>query len=330
MVSVPELDYSTIFVFFIFFLRYGPKSVQTYKINLNKAMDRFQDILPSESMVIWSTALPVANTIRGGFLLPEIEYMTETLRLDIVEANNMASEIVFDHGYDVLDMHYYFRNDINDRAGDGVHWNMTAHRRMTNLHLTHIAQAWGVNISCLSKPSKSIPRNLVHNPNLVGRSSTLQEMPICELRGNRNSYNRRPNNAFGMNNNRGPNNGPVNNNSNMDMRVGRSNRPAFMAQVGNNQFKQGVFWPGPDFCVSVTPVGPPFNPPSNNPAYQWQEFGQNAPSAGPMHGIDAPNARPPPYPSRDQINENQKDSTQVRLRIKKFMPDNNSFNFAYY
>lgn len=29
-------------------------------------------------------------------------------------------------------------------SGDGVHWDMTAHRRITNLILTHIAQAWDV------------------------------------------------------------------------------------------------------------------------------------------------------------------------------------------
>lgn len=29
---------------------------------------------------------------------------------------------------------------------DGIHWNMFAHRRMTNIVLTHVSQAWGLGV----------------------------------------------------------------------------------------------------------------------------------------------------------------------------------------
>lgn len=32
------------------------------------------------------------------------------------------------------------------RAMDGIHWNMFAHRRMTNIVLTHVSQAWGLGV----------------------------------------------------------------------------------------------------------------------------------------------------------------------------------------
>ena len=49
-----------------------------------------------------------------------------------------------EHGYDVLDLHYYFRSQIHHRVKDGVHWNFKAHRRITNFLLTHISEAWAV------------------------------------------------------------------------------------------------------------------------------------------------------------------------------------------
>ena len=49
-----------------------------------------------------------------------------------------------DAGHDVLDFHFYFRHHVNLRAPDGIHWNGKAHRRMSNLLLTHICEAWGI------------------------------------------------------------------------------------------------------------------------------------------------------------------------------------------
>ena len=34
---------------------------------------------------------------------------------------------------------FFFR-----RAKDGIHWNMYAHRRMTNIILSHVSEAWGL------------------------------------------------------------------------------------------------------------------------------------------------------------------------------------------
>ena len=45
--------------------------------------------------------------------------------------------------WDVLDLHYYLRYEMLRRALDGVHWDMVAHRIITNLILSHIADAWG-------------------------------------------------------------------------------------------------------------------------------------------------------------------------------------------
>lgn len=127
----------------IFLFRYGPNSIPEYKKNLKKLCELFSKSLTNECLVLWNTSMPVSKDASGGFLVPDLEYLNSTLRLDILEANFYAQEIVSAHGYDVLDLHYYLRHHLHRRAEDGIHWDMTAHRRITNLLLTHIAEAWG-------------------------------------------------------------------------------------------------------------------------------------------------------------------------------------------
>ncbi|XP_076103356.1 PC-esterase domain-containing protein 1A-like [Mytilus galloprovincialis] len=125
--------------------RYGKASVEMYKENLDKLYQRFKECLPEECLVLWNATLPISKDARGGFIIPEIEFMNSTLRLDILEANFYARQIIFSNGYDFLDLHYYLRGQLQRRVGDGIHWDMTAHRRITNLILTHLAEAWGEN-----------------------------------------------------------------------------------------------------------------------------------------------------------------------------------------
>ena len=37
--------------------------------------------------MIWNMTLPISKKARGGVLIPEVEYMNSSLRLDILEAN---------------------------------------------------------------------------------------------------------------------------------------------------------------------------------------------------------------------------------------------------
>ncbi|XP_078668192.1 PC-esterase domain-containing protein 1A-like [Branchiostoma floridae x Branchiostoma belcheri] len=145
--------------------RYGPSSVPMYKKNLKKLFGRFKEVLPEQTLVIWNTTLPVANSVRGGFLIPEVEFKNETLRLDILEANYYARDVVVSHGYDVLDMHYNFRYQLQRRVKDGVHWNQEAHRRMTNLLLSHVTEAWGYKLPRHVLPAlPDIQNNTVQTP----------------------------------------------------------------------------------------------------------------------------------------------------------------------
>jgi len=46
-----------------------------------------KDVLPESCLMIWNMTLPISKKARGGVLIPEVEYMNSSLRLDILEAN---------------------------------------------------------------------------------------------------------------------------------------------------------------------------------------------------------------------------------------------------
>ncbi|XP_044284401.1 PC-esterase domain-containing protein 1A [Varanus komodoensis] len=124
--------------------RYGPSSMQEYRANLEMAFNRLDAALSSSCLVIWSMAMPLGPKVTGGFLTPELQHLSRTLRNDVIEGNFYSATLATFHLFDVLDLHYRFRLDLRNRARDGVHWNSVAHRRITDLLLGHVAEAWGV------------------------------------------------------------------------------------------------------------------------------------------------------------------------------------------
>jgi len=129
--------------------RYGPRGgVESYKDSLKRLLDEMKANMPPETLFIWNTTLPLSSDpekIHGGFLVAEVSVQDKMyLRLDILEANKFASELVAEYDYDVLDMHYWFRGHQEHRVRDGIHWDNEATRQMTNMLLTRIADSWGV------------------------------------------------------------------------------------------------------------------------------------------------------------------------------------------
>ncbi|XP_078250560.1 PC-esterase domain-containing protein 1A isoform X3 [Pogona vitticeps] len=124
--------------------RYGSASMKQYQANLETAFDRLEAVLPSSCLVIWNMTMPLGRKIRGGFLIPELQHLSKTLRKDVIEGNFYGAMLAGSHLFDVVDLHYHFRHDLGHRVKDGIHWNNLVHRRITNLLLAHVADAWGV------------------------------------------------------------------------------------------------------------------------------------------------------------------------------------------
>ncbi|XP_013791001.1 uncharacterized protein LOC106474850, partial [Limulus polyphemus] len=123
---------------------WGPSGVEEYQKNFNMLMAKLQETVVENCLVIWTTTLPLSQKMKGGFLVPQLEFLKYSLRFHVMEANLYARQVVVKHGFDVLDMHYNLRMQIDQRAADGIHWLPPALRYMTNLLLTHISLALGV------------------------------------------------------------------------------------------------------------------------------------------------------------------------------------------
>lgn len=108
--------------------RYGENSALDYKINLPKGLHAMISVLPNSCLFIWTTTLPLSKDIKGGFVIPELELSTSKLREDVLMANSYAARIVDELQLDLIDLHYYFMNQIQRRSRDGIHWDPSAHR----------------------------------------------------------------------------------------------------------------------------------------------------------------------------------------------------------
>ncbi|KAL0595334.1 PC-esterase domain-containing protein 1A [Plecturocebus cupreus] len=115
--------------------RYGRCSMASYRENLQRVFVRMDQVLPDSCLLVWNMAMPLGERITGG-----------SLRRDVVEGNFYSATLAGDHCFDVLDLHFHFRHAVQHRHRDGVHWDQHAHRHLSHLLLTHVADAWGVEL----------------------------------------------------------------------------------------------------------------------------------------------------------------------------------------
>nr|KAF6330664.1 PC-esterase domain containing 1A [Myotis myotis] len=120
--------------------------MESYRENLERVFMRMDQVLPDSCLLVWNMAMPLGERVTGGFLLPELQPLAASLRRDVVEGNFYSATLAGDHCFDVLDLHFHFRHAVRHRHRDGVHWDQHAHRHLSHLLLTHVADAWGVEL----------------------------------------------------------------------------------------------------------------------------------------------------------------------------------------
>uniref|UniRef100_A0A8C3YVN6 PC-esterase domain containing 1B n=1 Tax=Catagonus wagneri TaxID=51154 RepID=A0A8C3YVN6_9CETA len=128
--------------------RYGENPWPSYRRNLGSLFERLREVLPQSCLFVWNTAMPVGDSITGGFLPPELQSAASlSLKNKVIEANFYSSTEAQKQGFDVLDLHFHFRRHMEKHLQpDGVHWNEYAHRHLSQLLLAHVANAWGVEL----------------------------------------------------------------------------------------------------------------------------------------------------------------------------------------
>lgn len=128
--------------------RYGQNFRRGYRENLESLFGLLDQVLSMSCLLVWNTAMPVAQVVSGGFLPTQHQLQGAHLREDVMEANFYSSAEASRHGFDVLDLHFHFRHAGQHRQRDGVHWDERAHRHLSQLLLAHVADAWGVDLPC--------------------------------------------------------------------------------------------------------------------------------------------------------------------------------------
>ncbi|XP_070612933.1 PC-esterase domain-containing protein 1A-like isoform X2 [Erythrolamprus reginae] len=119
-----------------------PKAIREYRQNVEKLFQALDEVLPSSTLVIWNTGLALGENPRG-YIIEQPHKMSDQ---DMIEANFYSADLARGFWFDVLDLHYHFRFLQGLHATDGTHWNSWAHRYLTKLLLTHLAEAWQVQL----------------------------------------------------------------------------------------------------------------------------------------------------------------------------------------
>ncbi|ESO04575.1 hypothetical protein HELRODRAFT_78799, partial [Helobdella robusta] len=141
--------------------RYGPNGMKEYVSNLNRLFASLDLILNekydktrenkilnnNKPLIIWLTTFPISSQPRGGLFTEEtLSRSRKTLRLDVMQANYKSQQLALKYNINVIDMHYHFRNELDLRANDGIHWLGQGHLKARNLIIDHICKSWGVRV----------------------------------------------------------------------------------------------------------------------------------------------------------------------------------------
>ncbi|XP_063598017.1 uncharacterized protein LOC134774621 [Penaeus indicus] len=125
-------------------LIWGAKQEDQYKKNMVDLFQHLRCLLPDDTLMIWLTTLPVSTEkIRGGVMIKQLEFVQHSMEFIVMEANKFAQELCMAFDFNLLDLHYYMRFQLQRRTKDGLHWEPPAVRMMTNFILSHIALSFG-------------------------------------------------------------------------------------------------------------------------------------------------------------------------------------------
>ncbi|XP_058048838.1 PC-esterase domain-containing protein 1A-like [Ahaetulla prasina] len=164
-----------------------PKAIREYRQNTEKLFQALDEVLPSSTLIIWNTAMSITKDARGYVVEQPCKMSAE----DMIEANFYSTNLARAFWFDVLDLHYYFRFLQDLHAPDGTHWNFRAHRYLTKLLLTHLAEAWQVQLQ-KERPLMGIQKFRKTSPWRNLEPAPPQLIPTLWTNGSARSYSKRP------------------------------------------------------------------------------------------------------------------------------------------
>ena len=64
--------------------RYGVNSMYEYKQNLPYGIYHLAKVLPSYTVFLWTTTMPLSKEVKGGFMVPELEGNTKCVLIAVM------------------------------------------------------------------------------------------------------------------------------------------------------------------------------------------------------------------------------------------------------
>jgi len=131
---------------------YGGEGKFMYEHNMKKLFTEVQ-MLPSRPLLLWNSALPLADVCKGGFLRKGFKTLPWH---DIERANLIAQSMTYSFDFVYVDLRKsLFRSHIFTQAEDGIHWSNKAHRNITNSILTAICRYWNMDVPVPHMPQEN-------------------------------------------------------------------------------------------------------------------------------------------------------------------------------
>uniref|UniRef100_A0A914C3T0 Uncharacterized protein n=1 Tax=Acrobeloides nanus TaxID=290746 RepID=A0A914C3T0_9BILA len=130
-------------------------SLTQFALRLGHLCQRLKEILDPTAVVIFVLLPPAAyeqattkNGKTKGFLSETHKEMNRMARFVSAAVNYFAAQIMAQYGFDVLDLNYYFQQDMFTalRAADGLHYTSLGVQIMTQTLIGHIIKAWDVEL----------------------------------------------------------------------------------------------------------------------------------------------------------------------------------------
>jgi len=128
-----------------------------YRRNIEQLFQTFRRVLQPETLFIWTTALPVSQTVRGGVILDTIRFLSDVLRYDVLIANDFCSRVAADCGFDVVDLHFELRRHIDlieVLDSNEVPWVASLHWTMVQRTPAHTTDNYSVCIYTVKQKAK--------------------------------------------------------------------------------------------------------------------------------------------------------------------------------
>jgi len=120
------------------------KFINEFKSGVSKLLEAVKENTDEDTLVIWCAEMPVGANPNGALFQNEAsQFISAQLRYHVELANDFVHGLINQLGFDYIDFHFLMKPQMHRQVRDEIHWDNTGLRRVVNILLTHISEAYG-------------------------------------------------------------------------------------------------------------------------------------------------------------------------------------------